>query len=346
LLTFSGGKHGTERVDETVIDGAVDSASLQDAMGTFGAETTESLDLLDGAGTEFDREKALSGDQTPMFFGSALTNFGVLPFLKRFLELAPCPGARESDIGPIDPVESAFSGFVFKIQANMDPDHRDRVAFLRICSGRFEKDATTTHVRTGKKLRLAKSTLVQARDRESVEEAYPGDVVGLFDPGIFRIGDTVANDGNFSFAGIPTFSPEVFVRVEVAEVLKRKSLEKGLDQLSQEGAVQLFTESGAGTAAPILGGMGQLQFDVLIHRLATEYKVEPRLSPLPFQVARWPQAGFDPEAFRFSDAVKVVEDRVGRPVLLLKSPYYLDRLAEKHPDLVLSETPEGSPSGN
>jgi peptide chain release factor 3 len=279
-----------------------------------------------------------------MFFGSALTNFGVLPFLERFLELAPCPSARESDDGPIDPIEGGFSGFVFKIQANMDPDHRDRVAFLRICSGRFQRDATTTHVRTGKKLRLAKSTLVQARDRETVEEAFPGDVVGLFDPGIFRIGDTVADEGNFSFAGIPTFSPEVFVRVEVAEVLKRKSLEKGLDQLSQEGAVQLFTETGAGTAAQILGGMGQLQFDVLIHRLANEYKVEPRLTPLPFQVARWPRSGFDPEAFRFSDAVKVVEDRVGRPVLLLKSAWYLERIAEKHPDLVLTETPDAPPT--
>jgi peptide chain release factor 3 len=346
LLTFSGGKHGTEQVNENAIDGAVDSAPIQAAMGTFDEETAEALDLLSGAGAAFDLTATLAGEQTPMFFGSALTNFGVLPFLERFLELAPCPSARESDAGAIDPVEHGFSGFVFKIQANMDPDHRDRVAFLRICSGRFLRYATTTHVRTGKKLRLAKSTLVQARDRETVEEAFPGDVVGLFDPGIFRIGDTVADEGNFSFAGIPTFSPEVFVRVEVAEVLKRKSLEKGLDQLSQEGAVQLFTETGAGTAAPILGGMGQLQFDVLVHRLTTEYKVTPRLSPLPFQVARWPQSGFDPEAFRFSDAVKVVEDRVGRPVLLLKSRWYLERIAEKHPELVLSETPDPTPSGD
>jgi peptide chain release factor 3 len=340
LLTFSGGRHGTTRVDQTVVHGAVDSAPVRSAMGSAADATAESLELLDGAGAAFDLDTALAGDQTPMFFGSALTNFGVLPFLERFLELAPCPIRRESDAGPIDPIERGFSGFVFKIQANMDPDHRDRVAFLRICSGQFVKDSTAVHVRTGKKLRLSKSTLVQARGRASVDEAYPGDVVGLFDPGIFRIGDTVSDAGSFSFTGIPTFSPEMFVRVEVAEVMKRKSLEKGLDQLAQEGAVQLFYETGAASTAPIIGGMGQLQFDVLEHRMATEYKVDLRLTPMPHQVARWPRAGFDASAFRFSDALKVVEDREGRPVLLLKSAWYLDRIAERHPDLVLAETPD------
>jgi peptide chain release factor 3 len=345
LLTFSGGKHGTAQVEETEFAGPADSESVHAAMGTWANETVESLALLDGAGAAFDLDTTLAGEQTPVFFGSALTNFGVFPFLQHFLEMAPCPGARESDAGPIDPVERAFSGFVFKIQANMDPDHRDRVAFLRICSGRFVRDATSIHVRSGKKLRLSRSTLVQARDREIVEEAFPGDVVGLFDPGIFRIGDTVADDGDFSYAGIPTFSPEMFMRVEVAEVMKRKSLEKGLDQLAQEGAVQLFSDSRAGSAAPIIGAMGQLQFDVLEHRMATEYKVKLRLTPMPHQVARWPLANFDPEVFRFSDAVKVVEDRAGRPVLLLKSPWYLERIAAKHPDLVLGETPDASPDG-
>jgi peptide chain release factor 3 len=340
LLTFAGGRHGTTLVDQTLVPGAIDSAPVREAMGTLADETGETLDLLDGAGAAFDLDMTLAGEQTPMFFGSALTNFGVAPFLDRFLEMAPCPGCRESDAGPVDPIERGFSGFVFKIQANMDPDHRDRVAFLRICSGRFVKDSTSQHVRTGKKLRLSKSTLVQARERESVMEAYPGDVVGLFDPGIFRIGDTVSDEGSFSFAGIPTFSPEMFVRVEVAEVMKRKSLEKGLDQLAQEGAVQLFYETGVGSAAPIIGAMGQLQFDVLEHRMASEYKVALRLTPMPHRVARWPRDGFDPALFRFSDAVKVVEDREGRPVLLLKSTWYLERIAEKHPDLVLAETPE------
>ena len=339
LLTFSGGKHGTTWVDQETIPGEVHDEPVCTAMGVFADETAESMELLDGAGAKFDLGTTLIGEQTPMFFGSALTNFAVLPFLERFLEFAPCPGPRMSDAGPIDPLHPSFSGFVFKIQANMDPDHRDRVAFLRICSGRFERDATSIHVRTGKKFRMSKSTLVQARDRESVAEAFPGDVVGLFDPGIFRIGDTVCDQGDFSYAGIPTFSPELFVRVEVAEVMKRKSLEKGLEQLAQEGAVQLFYEVGAGSAAPIIGAMGQLQFDVLKHRMASEYKVDLRLTPLPHQVARWPRAGFDPGDFRFSDAVKIVEDREGRPVLLLKSAWYLDRIADKHPDLVLAETP-------
>jgi len=340
LLTFSGGNHGTTLVDQSEVKGAVDSQQVRDVLGFRADEITEALELLDGAGAAFDRDTTLAGEQTPMFFGSALTNFGVSPFLESFLELAPSPGARESDSGPIDPVEHGFSGFVFKIQANMDPDHRDRVAFLRVCSGRFVKDASSIHVRTGKKLRLSKSTLVQARGRETVEEAYPGDVVGLFDPGIFRIGDTVGDDGSYAFAGIPTFSPELFGRVEVAEVVRRKSLEKGLDQLAQEGAVQLFFEQGVGSAAPIIGAMGQLQFDVLQHRMQSEYNVKLRLTPLPQKLARWPVSGFDVDDFRYSDAVKVVDDREGRPVLLLKSAWYLERIAEKHPELVLSDAPD------
>ena len=226
---------------------------------------------------------------------------------------------------------------MFKIQANMDPDHRDRVAFLRVCSGRFVKEGSAVHARTGRKVRLAKSSLVQARGRESVDEAFPGDVVGLFDPGIFRIGDTLCEGEPFEFAGIPRFSPEHFVRVEVAEVLNRKSLQKGLDQLAQEGAVQLFSEPGAGTAAPILGAVGPLQFDVLQHRMATEYKVELKLTPLPYPIARWLGPDTDFELFRFSETL-LVEDRDGRAVVLAKSPWYLERLQEKHPELVLSPT--------
>jgi peptide chain release factor 3 len=277
-----------------------------------------------------------------MFFGSALTNFGVLPFLERYIEIAPPPGARSSDQGVIEPTRSEFSGFVFKIQANMDPGHRDRVAFLRVCSGVFEKESSTLHVRTGNKVRLAKSSLVQARGRESVDVAYPGDVVGLFDPGLFRIGDTLCDSGGFRFAGIPSFSPEQFVRVEVAEVMNRKSLGKGLDQLAQEGAVQLFTEPGAGTTVPILGAVGPLQFDVMTHRMASEYKVALKLTPLPFEVARWIGSDFDPDWLRFGEA-KLLDDREGRPVVLAKSHWYLDRLQEKHPGLVLHATASEPP---
>jgi peptide chain release factor 3 len=307
-------------------------------MGVFAEEIQEALELLDGAGAAFDHEKVQAGTQTPMFFGSALTNFGVLPFLERFLELAPHPSARPSDRGPIDPVDHAFSGFVFKIQANMDPDHRDRIAFVRICSGRFLKGSNTTHVRSGKTLRLANSTLLMGKDREEVEEAYPGDVVGLFDPGVFRIGDTVSDEGGFAYAGIPSFSPECFARVEVAAVMKRKALEKGLEQLVQEGAVQLFTEPGGGTASMYLGAMGPLQFDVMTHRLKDEYGVDLSLTPMDFKLARWPQGEFDPEIFRYSERIRVLEDRDGRPVLLAKGDWDLDRVVQKHPELRLSET--------
>ena len=337
LLLFSGGKHGTTLVEQTEIEGAIDTIAVRDAMGSAGPEVRDALELLDGAGETFDPSRVRAGAQTPVFFGSALTNFGVLPFLERFLDIAPCPGARDSSAGPIDPAGSPFSGFVFKIQANMDPDHRDRVAFLRVCSGRFVKEGSATHVRTGKRVRLSKSSLVQARGREGVDIAYPGDVVGLFDPGIYRIGDTLSSGGSFEFAEIPSFSPEHFVRVEVAEVLNRKSLSKGLAQLAQEGAVQLFTEPGAGTAVPILGAVGPLQFDVLQHRMATEYKVALKLTPLPYKMARWLGPGTDTDLFRFSET-KLLEDRDGHAVVLAKSPWYLERLQEKHPELVLNPT--------
>jgi len=338
LLLFSGGGHGTLVVDQKEIPGPPDDPAIQVAMGTFAEGVTESLALLDGAGSEFDATRVRAGELTPMFFGSALTNYGVLPLLQRFLELAPPPSGRDSDAGPIDPVAHPFSAFVFKIQANMDPDHRDRVAFIRICSGRFQKGGTTVHVRSGRRFRLSNSTLLMGQGREEVDEAFPGDVVGLFDPGLLRIGDTLSDEGTFSYSGIPSFSPEHFVRVEVAEVPNRKSLAKGLDQLAQEGAVQLFNEPGVGSSAPIIGAVGPLQLEVLQHRMATEYKVDLRLTPLPYRVARWPRAGFDPEEFRYSETARVVEDREGAPVLLFNSEWNLNWIRQKYPDLVLAET--------
>jgi peptide chain release factor 3 len=272
-----------------------------------------------------------------MFFGSALTNFGIRPFLHSFLHMARPPQARPSSTGPVDPVRP-FSGFVFKIMANMDPDHRDRVAFVRVCSGRFEKGSQTTHVPTGKKIRLSNSTLLMAQDRQQVEEAYPGDVIGLFDPGVFRIGDTLSDEGGFEYDGIPSFSPEHFAQVAVAEVLRRKALEKGLDQLTQEGLVQLFRAPGAGSAAPILGAVGPLQFEVLKYRMEAEYNVDLRLEPLAYSVCRWPVEGFEPSDFEFSVSTRLVEDRHGHPVLLIDKPWSLDWLQRKHPGLVLRET--------
>ncbi|MCG8592026.1 MAG: peptide chain release factor 3 [Proteobacteria bacterium] len=338
LLLFEGGHHGTRVVEQRAILGEAGSEAVRAALGDRADEVGEAVELLEGAGAEFDAEAVREGRQTPMFFGSALTNFGIEPFLETFLELGPAPAARVADTGAVDPVGRPFSGFVFKIQANMDPDHRDRVAFVRVCSGRFAKGEHTLHARTGKKVRLANSTLLVGKDRQEVEEAYPGDVVGLFDPGLFRIGDTLSDEGGFTYAGIPSFAPERFARVEVAEVLRRKALHKGLDQLAQEGVIQLFSEPGSGTAAPIVGAMGPLQFEVLAHRLRTEYGVELNLSPLPFELARWPQGEFDRELFRYSENTRLVEDREGRPVILAKGGWYLDRLIERHPELDLADT--------
>jgi peptide chain release factor 3 len=326
-LYFSGGVHGTQRVQQREVAGRPDDPRVREA-----------LELLDGAGAKFEPPEVARGKQTPLFFGSALTNFGVLPFLERFLELAPSPGPRETASGPIDPARAEFSGFVFKIQANMDPDHRDRVAFLRICSGRFERGADAVIARTGKPVRLAHSTLLMGQGREEVDEAFPGDVVGLFDPGVFRIGDSLSTSGKIVHPAIPLFSPEHFRRVEVAGVERRKALAKGLDQLAQEGAVQIFAEPGSGTAAPVLGVVGPLQFDVLVHRMETEYGVELRLAALPYKVARWVQGEFDADVLRYSDAMKLVADRDGRAVLLAESIWHIERALARHPEIVLSET--------
>jgi peptide chain release factor 3 len=337
-LLFSGGDHGKNQTEVQEVSGAIDSPPMVEAMGPFHADVAEHLELIEGAGASFDLDAVRAGEQTPMFFGSALTNYGLLPFLESYLAMAPSPQARTANTGRVDPVEHPFSGFVFKIQANMDKDHRDRVAFLRVCSGRFVKGETTKHVRTGKPFRLANSTLIMGKDRQEVEEAYAGDVVGLFDPGIFRIGDTVSDEGGFVFSGIPSFAPECFVRVELGAVMKRKSLEKGLDQLVQEGAVQLFRDPVGATATLILGAMGPLQFEVMRHRLDQEYGVLPDLTPLPFKLARWPQGDFDPDIFRYSERIKVLRDRDDRHVVLAQSEWDVSRALERHEDLVLSDT--------
>jgi peptide chain release factor 3 len=342
LVTFSGGDHGTHRVDETVIEGEPDSEAVMEAMGPFAQDVLDGLELLEGAGAELDLDLVARGLQTPMFFGSALTNFGVHPFLRRFLEMAPGPQPRRSEGEVIDPVERPFSGFVFKIQANMDPDHRDRIAFVRICSGQFKRGLQTLHVRTGKPIRLTNSTLLMGKDRTEVDEAFAGDVVGLFDPGLFRIGDTLADEKEIVYAGIPIFAPESYMRVEVAGVQKRKALEKGIGQLVQEGVVQLFTDPMGGSASWILGAMGPLQFDVMVHRLKSEYGVDLTLSNLPYTLARWPQAGFDPEDFKYSERIRVVRDRDGNWALLAQSSWDFDRLLERNESLELAETPDPS----
>jgi peptide chain release factor 3 len=320
------------------VRGGLDAAEVLGAMGPHARDVIDALDLLDGAGGRFDPAAIRAGRQTPVFFGSALRGRGVAPFLERFLALAPPPGPRASDRGAIPPTEPTFSGFVFKIQANMDPSHRDRVAFVRVCSGRFVRGETALHVQSGTRIRLARSTLFQAREREEVDLAWPGDVVGLFDPGLFRIGDTLSEAGGFAFRPLPTFSPECFARVELATVSNRKSLAKGLEQLTREGLVQRFHERGGGLAT-VLGAVGALQFDVLRHRMRTEYRIDLPLVPLPFQIARWSAAPVDPALFRTNDGVKLLRDADERDVVLFRSRWELERAEEKYPELGLSPTP-------
>jgi len=339
LLLFDG-------ADVRALPGRPDAPALREAIGREAEEVADALELLEGAGGGFDAPAIRRGSQTPVFFGSAVRGRGVAALLERFLALAPPPGPRPSDHGPIEPAQHAFSGFVFKIQANMDPGHRDRVAFVRVCSGRFVRGETAVHVPSGTRIRLARSTLFQAREREEVDEAWPGDVVGLFDPGIFRIGDTLSAEGGFAYAPLPTFSPERFAKVELGRVAaSRKALAKGLEQLTQEGLVQRFSEREGGLAV-VLGAVGELQFDVLAHRMRSEYRVELPLTPLPYEIARWAAAPLDPTVFRWNEGVKLLSDREGRPVILFRSRWELEHAEQKHPELRLSPVPVPETSGS
>jgi peptide chain release factor 3 len=339
FLLFSSGNHGTQ-VAPMEVAGADDPKVREIAGGSLHDTLKEELELLDVAGDPFDRERVLRGELTPVFFGSAMTNFGVLPFLESFLKLAPPPSGFQSSKGLIEPTNPQFSGFIFKIQANMDPAHRDRIAFMRVCSGRFKRGMDARLVRIGRDIRLANPQQFMAQERTVVDEAFPGDILGLFDPGHFRIGDTLCGPGEpFEYGGIPHFSPEHFARLRIKDALKRKQLQKGLDQLAQEGAIQVFHQAGFASPDPIVGAVGQLQFDVLKFRLEHEYGVPPILDPLPFVHARWCEGEtLDPKKLAVNDAVTAVGDRDGRPVLLFRSDWALHWTRESFPKLVLNET--------
>lgn len=297
----------------------------------------DDIEILDAAGPALDLDAVHRGTMTPVFFGSALTNFGVEPFLRAFLDYAVGPGPHESSAGVIEPTYSEFSGFVFKLQANMDPRHRDCLAFVRVCSGKFNKDMMVTHARTGKSIRLARPQKLFARDRESLEEAYAGDVIGFNNPGAFAIGDTIYTGPRLVYPGIPAFSPELFANLKNPNPAKAKKFQKGVAQLEEEGTVQILRAVDAATQEPILAAVGQLQFEVVQHRLNSEYGVETRLESLPFIAARWVSRGWD--ALRRSDRlfdVFTAQDRFEQPVLLFKSDWHLRRTEERHADLGLS----------
>jgi peptide chain release factor 3 len=301
----------------------------------------EELAMLDGAGAGFDHDAILAGQLTPVFFGSAVNNFGVQLLLDAFLELAPSPRPRQMRDRVIAPQTGGFSGFIFKIQANMDPKHRDRLAFVRICSGRFERDMAVVHTRTGRKLRLSSSHKIFGRDRETIDEAFPGDVVGLVGHSDFRIGDTLAEDPSLVFHEIPRFTPECFAWLHSPSTAQFKRFREGLDQLLQEGVVQSFLLRDSMQRVPLLGAVGPLQFEVVQYRLQTEYGAESRLEHAPWKVIRWSKPGANGEVdpATLPTGARLASDAAGKTVILFQDQWSCDFFAERQPGLVLSALP-------
>ena len=325
--------HGETEVEEKIV--AIDAANIGDYLSDSEREKlADDIALLDIGGDELSIDKVKSGQLSPMFFGSAMTNFGVRPFLDVFLEMAPPPEGRESSVGFIEPVREKFSGFVFKIQANMDPSHRDRVAFLRVVSGHYEKGMTAHHHRLGKDVRLAKPTQFMASERTAIDDAWPGDVIGLFDPGQYRIGDSLVEGADFDFEGVPRFSPEHFAVVRAKDPLRRKQMEKGLEQLAEEGTIQIFQQPQMGMKDPIVGVVGALQFEVLQYRIEHEYGANIILDRLPFSHARWVVGeGFDARSFDWEGNRQTVQDRDGQALVLFRDDWALQHAEEKNPGL-------------
>ncbi len=300
---------------------------------------SEEIELLDGASAEFDQELINQGELSPVFFGSALTNFGVETFLQHFLKMTSSPLSRKSDQGEINPLENAFSAFVFKIQANMNKSHRDRIAFMRICSGEFEAGMEVYHMQGGKKVRLSQPQQLMASERKMVEKAYGGDIIGVFDPGIYSIGDTLTVGAErFCYEGIPTFAPEHFARVRQVDTMKRKQFIKGINQIAQEGAIQIFQEYNTGMEEIIVGVVGVLQFDVLKYRLENEYNVEIRMENLPYEHIRWIEnKEIDMDKIIGTSDMKKIKDLKERPLLLFSHEWSIRMTLERNEGLELSE---------
>jgi len=303
------------------------------------ADVCEEVAMLDGAGAAFSPAAVLAGETTPVYFGSALNNFGVHHLLDGFLEHSAPPAPRTARCGLVAPDHSAFSGFVFKIQANMDPRHRDRIAFIRIVSGRFERNMSVVHTRTGKAVRLTNATRLFGRDRETVEEGYPGDVVGIIGKSNFAIGDTLAEEGTIVYDEIPCFAPECFAYLHNPSPANHKRFHKGLSQLLQEGVVQRFECLNGERRTPLLGAVGPLQFEVVQHRLRGEYGADSRLDNAPWTITRWLPPGADLSASRLPHGVALAVDGERRRVLLFPSDWHLRYFQERHPDLPLNVLP-------
>lgn len=324
---------GAQRAD--VLRAKIDSKEALERIGEGGvARLKEELELLELAGNPFSREAFLAGQVTPVFFASALTNYGVEPFFDAFVDLAPSPQARIADKSNgeeerIDPVDHSFSAYVFKIQANMDKRHRDSMAFLRICSGRFEKDLVVKNHRLNREVRLSRPHGMVAGERATVDSAYAGDILGVINPGVFAVGDTISVTGGFNFKPLPQFQPEIFAKINPKDVGKRKSFDKGILQLTEEGAIQLMTsEEYSGDL--IFGAVGQLQFEVLQYRLRDEYNVETILTPLPYQCSAWLLG--DLKTFKKTTTSQVVRDRFARPMVLFSEQWEKQYAMKQNPD--------------
>ena len=337
LLFFSGvsGKNKAAKQEIDLYDPQV--AQLLDSKEKH-QQLIDDVELL-SAGRELDIDEVKRGQLSPVFFGSALTNFGIEPFLESFLKLTPPPLARVADCGEIDTFSPDFSAFVFKIQANMNKAHRDRLAFMRICSGKFQRDAEYYHVQGGRKMRLSQPQQLMAAEREIVDEAYAGDVIGVFDPGIFAIGDTITVPGKkFRFSGIPTFAPEHFARVSAKDSMKRKQFVKGTEQIAQEGAIQIFKVPNSGMEEVIVGVVGTLQFDVFQYRMKSEYGVDLRMEGLPYEEIRLIDSyPGDLTDLNLGSDAELLEDYRGRSLLVFSSYWAIDFTCRRNPGLQVSE---------
>ena len=341
IISFeaSGGQHQVAATEVDLSDPSLDSLIGEDLHSTL----CDDIELLDGASYEFDIEKVRKGELSPVFFGSALTNFGVEPFLENFLEMTTSPTPRNSSAGIIDPFDPEFSAFVFKIQANMNKAHRDRITFLRICSGKFDEDMEVLHVQGNKKLRLSQPQQIMAQEREIIDEAYAGDIIGVFDPGIFAIGDTICSPKKkFEFESIPTFAPEHFMRVRQKDTLKRKQFVKGTTQIAQEGAIQIFHEPDSGMEEVIVGVVGVLQLEVFEYRMKNEYNVDLFKEGLPYSYIRWiDNKDIDPKTLKLSSDTKLVKDFRDNYLLLFTSEWNIRWALERNEGLELSEFNRG-----
>lgn len=332
-----------QRITESVQLSDVYSDELLQYITPAQAEKLRAdLELVDGVYPEFSREEYLAGDLAPVFFGSALNNFGVQELLNCFVDIAPSPRPVKAEEREVSPYEESFSGFVFKIHANMDPNHRSSIAFVKICSGRFERNAAYKHVRLGKSMKFASPTAFMAQRKETVEEAFAGDIIGLPDTGNFRIGDTLTSGEELHFRGLPSFSPELFKYIENQDPLKTKQLAKGIDQLMGEGVAQLFTNQFNGRK--IIGTVGQLQFEVIQHRLLHEYGAACRWEPINLYKACWIESDNAEalETFKKRKSQFMAKDLLGRDVYLADSAYVLSMAQQDFPEVRFHFTSEFS----